>query len=516
MKAVTGEEMKEIDRRAIEEFGIPGAVLMENAGRGAAEVIEEFLYESGIEKVLIIAGKGNNGGDGFVAARHLANRDAACEVCLIGKKTDVKGDAKTNLDIADKMGIEIREVTDERKILAEAINRAGLIVDALFGTGLSKEVGGFYREVIEAINGSGLPVISLDIPSGLDSSAGRPLGIAVEADMTVTFCLPKVGSLVYPGADYAGELVLADIGAPYPLLENNEIMTSLIRREDVEGILTPRKADSHKGVYGHLLVVAGSRGKTGAAVMTAQGAMRSGAGLATVAAPSGINDILENNLIEVMTEPVISGIGDFLDKTSLTQLLELVKNKDVVVLGPGLSREPETGELLRELIPALSIPVVLDADALWHLANFKETLKSTKVPFILTPHPGEMGRLADVRSKDVQSDRIGISRGFAKEYGCYLILKGARTLVATPEGEVFINTTGNPGMATAGTGDVLCGIVGALLCQGYSPLEASVAGIFIHGEAGDRVAAKKGEVGLIATDIIGELPYVFREMLSRS
>ncbi len=514
MKVVAADEMREIDRRAMEEFGIPGAVLMENAGRGATDAIEEFISGEEIENILIVAGKGNNGGDGFVVARHLVNRGIECEVCLIGKKSNVKGDAKGNLDAALKMGIEITEMGDNASILDSFIKRSGLIVDAIFGTGLSKEVSGIYRGIIEAINFSSLPVVSLDIPSGLDSTTGRPLGLSVEADMTVTFCLPKVGLVLYPGADFVGELVLAGIGAPYELLESDELKTSLVLEENVEDVLLPREADSHKGSYGHLLIVAGSTGKSGAAAIAADAALRSGSGLVTVAAPASINDILEVKLTEAMTEPLADGERGTLGAEAVERAFKLLEGKDALVLGPGISREAGTGEFVRKVAVNLDVPAVIDADGLWHLADDLEIIKKCKAPLILTPHPGEMAKLLGVSSKEVQEDRIGISRKFAEKYGCWLVLKGARTIIAAPDGNVYINTTGNPGMASGGTGDALSGMIGSFLGQGCTPPESALLGVYLHGYAGDLAAEEKGEASLIATDIIGKLPEVLKEFAS--
>lgn len=514
MKVVSADEMREIDRRAIEEYGIPGIVLMENAGRAAADAIEDMLIQDEIDSVLIIAGKGNNGGDGFVAARHLINRGVDSSVLLIGKVSEVKGDARINLDIALKMGIEVREVTADISIVEDEIRSAELLVDALFGTGLSKEVGGFYAEVIEAINMSDLPVISLDIPSGLDASTGRVLGLSVEADTTVTFCLPKIGTILHPGADYVGDLILADIGAPEDLCCDRSLKTSLILQDDVAEVLLPRDEDSHKGSYGHLLVVAASKGKTGAATLAAHAAMRGGAGLVTVAAPASLNDILENKLTEVMTEPISEEEDGFFLQRAAKKILKELEGKSALLIGPGISRQDETGLMIRELMANLSTPTVVDADALWHLSGALELIQDSKAPLILTPHPGEMARLLNVSVAEVQADRLAISRSFAAEHGCYLILKGARTIIASPSGEAFINTTGNAGMASGGTGDVLAGLIGSLLCQGCSPLEASIAGVWIHGMAGDKAAEEKGEAGVIASDIIRKMPVVMRDISS--
>jgi len=512
MKVVSADEMREIDRRAIEEYGLPGVVLMENAGRSAADAIEGICMEKGVDTVLIIAGNGNNGGDGFVVARHLVNRGIDCTILLAGKMAGVKGDAKVNLDIAGKMGIEVRESLMDISLVEEEIRSAGLIVDAIFGTGLTKEVEGFHAEVIDAINMFDSPIVSLDIPSGLDASSGKVLGTTVEADMTVTFCLPKIGCIMHPGAGYVGDLIMADIGTPIDLLENRDLKTSLILEEDAAELLLPRDEESHKGSYGHLLIVAGSRGKTGAAVLAADAAIRGGAGLVTLAAPASLNDILEIKLTEVMTEPVREEKDGFFAKGAAANILEKLEGKSALVLGPGISRHDETGQMLRQILEKLSLPAVIDADAIWHLSNSKELIKESKAPLILTPHPGEMARLLAISAADVQADRIGISRRFVAEYGCYLILKGARTIVAAPSGEIFINSSGNAGMASAGTGDVLSGLIGALLCQGCSPLESAIAGVWIHGTAGDKAAEEMGEAGLIASDIIRKMPEVMKDI----
>jgi len=512
MKVVTASEMREIDRKAIEDYGISGCVLMENAGRGAADAIEDFIKDNNLERVLVIAGKGNNGGDGFVVARHLVNRGIDCTVLLAFEKSSARCDAAANLDIALKMEVDVREPGDDLSSFKELICRPGIIVDALLGTGLNQDVSGSYREIIEMINRSGSPVVSLDIPSGLNATTGRPMRVAVEADMTVTFCLPKLGLVIYPGADYTGELVLVDIGAPYCLTEDSAIRTALILEEDVRLLLAPRRADTHKGTYGHTLIVAGSAGKSGAALMAAMGAMRTGAGLVTVAAPSSINPVLESSLTEVMTEPLFEEIPGYMGKEAAPAIIALLEGKAAAVIGPGISRRDVTCAVLLEVLGKIDIPVVLDADALWHIAGFMDLLKRFETPLILTPHPGEMARLLGVSVRDVQADRIGISRRFAAEYGCYLVLKGARTVVAAPDGDLFINTTGNPGMATAGAGDVLSGMIGAFLSQGFSPLHSCIAGVFLHGKAGDTAALLKGERGLIATDIIELIPDVIKEI----
>lgn len=510
MKVVSADEMREIDRRAIEEFGIPGIVLMENAGCGAADAIELFAEDSGIEKILIVAGRGNNGGDGFVLARHLVNMGYDCTICLCSEASSIKGDARVNLDTARKMGINILELGEDISALDALLEDSDLLVDALLGTGLSKEVSGLYCNIIEKMNFSGLPIVALDIPSGLDSSSGRPLGIAVEAEMTLTFCLPKTGTIIYPGADYTGELIVVDIGAPYQLLEDASLKTQIVSHEDIEGILFPREAESHKGDYGHVLLIAGSTGKTGAAVLAAQSALRSGAGLLTAAVPASLNPVLEAKLTEAMTEPLPEKEAGFFSQEALDATCSIMEGKSVVALGPGLGRLASTGDFVRGLISKLEIPAVIDADALWHLAEAKNLIKESSVPLVLTPHPGEMARLAGISVQDVQADRIGTARRFAKEHACFVVLKGARTVTATPEGDVYLNTSGNPGMATAGTGDVLCGMLASFLGQGLDPVEAAIAAVWLHGAAGDKAAETKGEAGLIALDLIDTIPEVMR------
>ncbi len=512
MKVVTGAEMREIDRRAIEDYGIAGSVLMENAGRGASDAVEDFIKGRSIERVLIIAGKGNNGGDGFVVARHLVNRGLNSTVLLAGEKSSVGGDAGINLDILLKMGISVIEAGDDVLSFKSLIEDSDLIIDALLGTGLNQDVRGVYREIIDLINASDAPVVSLDVPSGLNATTGYPMGVAVEADMTVTFCLPKAGLITYPGADYAEELVLADIGTPRMLMEDEAIKTVLLMEEDIRPLLVPRRADTHKGTYGHTLIVAGSAGKSGAAVMAAKSAMRTGAGLVTVAAPAAINHVLDSCLIEVMTESLPEEEAGYMGKEAARAVLALFEGKAATVIGPGISRREITGAVLREVLDQVDIPVVLDADALWHVAGFMDIVKNSGTPLIFTPHPGEMARLLGITTGDVQADRINISRNFAAQYGCYLVLKGVGTIIAAPNGYVYINTTGNPGMATAGTGDLLSGMIVSFLSQGYSPLDSSIAGVYLHGKAGDMAAMKKGRISLVATDIIEFIPDAIKNL----
>lgn len=514
MLVVTSQKMREIDARTISEFGIPGVVLMENAGRGATEKILAYFPDVVGDDVLVVCGPGNNGGDGFVVARHLANYNCNVRCCLLSDPSKLSDDARINFNVVKNMGIEVFSLTDEKDFptFLDMLYGAYLVVDAIFGTGLKKEVSGIYLKVIEAINKSGVNVVSLDIPSGLDADTGNPLGIAVKADLTITFALPKVGLLIFPGADYVGELDIVDIGTPQRVYEEANIDTFLIERWQIVDLFPPRYKDSHKGDYGHVFVIAGSTGFTGAATMTCEASARVGAGLVTLGIPKSLNPILENKLLEVMTLPLAETESGSLAHEAFSAIEKACERKTAIAIGPGLGLEPSTQKLVRDIIKKIELPMVVDADGLNALASNTEILLERKMPTILTPHPGEMARLIGSDTKKVKSDRIKVAKEFAKKYGCYLVLKGARSIVATPEGKIYINPTGNPGMATGGVGDVLTGMIGGFLAQGLSPLEASIASVYIHGVCGDEAALKYGERGLLARDILNEIPNVLRSL----
>ncbi|UCD85073.1 MAG: NAD(P)H-hydrate dehydratase [Deltaproteobacteria bacterium] len=513
MKLVTAEIMRELDRKTIEEIGIPGMVLMENAGVGATKMICRYFAEPLGQGVVIFAGSGNNGGDGFVIARHLINRGVPVKVYLLTDKGKVKGDAKTNLNILTNMGIEVYSLTDLDELKAQwaVVERSGVIIDAILGTGLQSEVKGFYREVIELINRSGKPVVAVDTPSGLDNDRGRPLGAAIKADLTLTFGLPKLGQVIYPGADYVGKLEIIDISIPQDLINNEGIKNNLLESQDFVGFFPARDSSSHKGDYGHLLVLAGSPGKTGAAAMTSMAAMRVGTGLVTVGVPESLNSVMEVKLTEVMTEPLPESNKGYFGLKALPPIKDLLRGKNALALGPGISTTEEVKGFMEEIILTCEVPLVVDADGINCLADRVELIKKRKAPLILTPHPGEMARLAECSVKEVQEDRVGVSREFAKKLNIYLVLKGARTIVAEPSGAIYINPSGNPGMASGGTGDVLTGMIGGFLAQGSDPVEAAKAGVFFHGLAGDEVVKDKGISGMIASDLIETLPRIIKQ-----
>ncbi len=516
LKLLTAEQMRELDRRAIEECGIPGIVLMENAGIGSVAVILDSLAEEAMTGICVVSGPGNNGGDGFVIARHLWNKGLDVEVYILGDSRKYKGDAKINLKILEKTGVPINNVTDseEMEILREDLSSAGLIVDAIFGTGLDREVAGLYGEVIEAINESGSPVFAVDIPSGLNADTGQPMAVAVFAEHTGTFGIPKIGHFTFPGYIYCGEIYPIDISIPAFLVEEMDADTSITEPHDFLQIFEAREDESHKGAFGHVCVLGGCPGMTGAPALCSLAALRIGAGLCTLGVPEGLNLAMEAKLTEVMTKPLPQGKDQGFGIPSLPEARALLKDKTVLALGPGMGQSPEAGRFVRGLLEDLDLPVVIDADGLNNLVDHLDILSLRRADTILTPHPGEMSRLMGISTKDVQADRIQAAKSFATKHGVFLVLKGARSIVAAPDGRTWINITGNPGMATAGSGDVLTGVIAGLIAQGYKTLDSLLAGTYVHGFAGDIALDKKTEKGMIASDIVEEMPEAIRSLES--
>lgn len=511
MKLADSKTIRDVDRTAMQRYGVSGLQLMENAGRGLAECIESYLARverAWTPKVAIIAGKGNNGGDGFVAARHLANRGLKVEVYLLAALADLKGDAGANARAWKNMGGAVHLVRSRRSLEkhAQSFKHASVVVDAILGTGLSSPVKGFYGEVIDFINTLARPVISVDVPSGVDASTGAELASAVRADLTVTMAMPKLGLYLYPGRELAGDVEVVDIGAPATLVRDDSIRWNLTTGGLVAGYLSPRGRNTHKGTYGHVLVVGGSTGKTGAVFMAATAAMRSGAGLATIALPETLNPAMEAKTTEVMTVPLADPGGGVLGRVSVDGVKEAMKDKAAVVLGPGLGSGAENRDFVREAVKACSAPLVVDADGLNCLFEDVVLVKRRKAPTVLTPHPGEMSTLLGVPVSEVQADRVGSAEELARRARSTVVLKGASTVIADPTGPVYVNPTGNAGLASAGTGDVLSGMVGAFLAQGLSTVEASVAAVYVHGLIADAVAEERGEIGLMATDLLPLIP----------
>ena len=510
MKVVSGQVMQLMDQRAMREFGSAGLTLMENAGKACADLISETFGEGAGKKALVVAGKGNNGGDGFVISRLLRERGWEAPVLLLAHPSEVTGDAAVNLARLDKGSLILAPVGAQ--LPDQFFHDATLIVDALLGTGAKSEVTGTLRAVIEMINASGRPVVAVDIPSGVDAGSGRVLGVAVRADLTVSFALAKLGTVLHPGADLCGRLVVADIGMP-PEVAEEAPGCEFVDLPCASRLVRPRGLLAHKGSSGHDLIVAGSTGKSGAAAMAANSALRAGAGLVTLAVPAALNPVLELKTTEVMTLPVGTGDAGYLRAGALAELLQAARTRDVVALGPGIGGAPSTVYLVHSLVASLPGALVLDADGLNAVAAAPDILlaRGGRVT-LLTPHPGEMARLAGCSIAEVEADRIGVALRFATHYGVHLILKGARTVVAAPDGRVAINGSGNPGMASGGMGDVLTGVVASLVGQGYPPFDACRLGVFLHGYAADLLVERQGTQGMSATDVQETLPEALRRI----
>lgn len=511
MRVATAAQIAELDRRAVEEHGVPAAVLMDHAGRRVAEVAGALLRERSGHRVLVLAGKGNNGGDGLVAARYLRVQGIEASVLLLGPPDELRGEAGEALKAAQEAAVPIRQMPDLGPGgAAAAINEADLIVDALFGTGFRGPVRGEAAVLIELANHAGRPIVAADIPSGLEADTGRWEGACTRAAATVTMALPKPGLLIYPGAEMTGRVYVADIGYPVHLYEDPSVPTHLVTAEMVRVLLPARRSDTHKGTYGRVLVVAGSVGFTGAAVLATRGALRTGSGLVTVAVPQTIYPIVAAAIIEGMPAPLPDAAGA-LASEALAKVEELAAAADVVAVGPGLGRGPGAGRVVEGLL-AGQRPLVIDADGLNVLAGRTRPLEQPHAPAVLTPHPGELGRLTGNSVDAVQRDRLGAVRSAATRFRSVLVLKGARTLVAAPDGEAFIVPTGNPGMATGGMGDVLTGAVASLIGQGLKPVHAAYTAAYLHGLAADQIAHERGMVGMLASEVADYLPVAIRRV----
>ena len=500
--------MRALDRHTISVLGVPGELLMESAGRAVAEAVLAERAD-GAGPVLIVCGAGNNGGDGFVVARHLQLLGVPVRVSLVGERRKLRGDAASNATRLEKLGVAIATG-------ALRTANAAVIVDALFGTGLDRVIRGAPAAAIRRINAArpGARVVAVDLPSGLDADTGQMHGIAVQADLTVTIGLPKMGLAQEPGRALAGRVLVARIGisdtAP-GVAYDAELWT----RDAAARALPARPATGHKGHFGHALVVAGSRGKTGAAALAAEAAARSGAGLVTIACPSSCNEILEVKCTEMMTAPVADTADGGFAAAALAPLLALVRERDAVAFGPGVGRDAEVQKLARDFSVRCSRPLVLDADGLFPFAGTAlAALKTRKAATILTPHPGEAARLLGVTAAAINSDRVAAARRIATQAESVVILKGAATVIAAPDGRSALNPTGGPALGSGGTGDVLTGIVVALLAQGVPTFEAAALGAWVHGFAGDRMTSRLGRSGVLASEVAAALPGAFEALRS--
>jgi NAD(P)H-hydrate epimerase len=490
MKILTPEQIREVDRLSTEKYGIPSLILMENAGMRVAEVIEDRFENLEELTIGILCGKGNNGGDGFVVARQLIQKGCFPFVYLFANEDEVKGDAKTNLNILKALGYPPTIVANEHEWNEEMLELidADVIVDALLGTGAKRPVEGLYRTVVENIahDFSRAEIVAIDVPTP-----------GVQADVTVTFSALKPSLVFYPDSEDAGDVILGEIGNPAELIESEDHKLNLIQAHE----LPVRAADSNKGTYGRVLIIGGSRGKTGAAAMAGQAALRAGAGLVTVAAPESVLSVIAASMPELMTEPLEETIGGTIANQSVIQL---TKNKTVVAVGPGLGTFPETQAFVRRVVSECHAQMVIDADGLNAIAGFEGDFGGA----VLTPHPGEMGRLIGTDAQDVNANRVEVASDFAARRNAYVVLKGYRSIVAAPDGSVYVNPTGNPGMATGGTGDILTGMLAGILAQEHlgSFIERLCLAVYLHGLAGDLAAEEIGEQSLVATDLLRFLP----------
>ncbi len=513
-RVLAAAEMQALDRDASAACGIPSLLLMENAG---AETCRALVTEFPVlaRGVLVLAGRGNNGGDGFVVARRLLARGIPAQVWLAGSAEDVKGDAGTNLKILQMMGAPLHVLTAGQSLapVERAIASVDVVLDALLGTGTQGGARGLSAELIDLTNRATTPVVSVDLPSGLCADEPLPPGPAVRAQLTVTFAFPKPCLVLPPACQYAGRLVVVDIGIPRQLAERTPPGLAVFEGSDARAAFPVRAATAHKGTFGHVLVVAGSPGKTGAATMTALAALRSGAGLVTVAVPESLNPILETKLTEAMTAPLPETDTHCLGWAALEPLERLAEGKSAIAIGPGLGGHAETRRLVQELVQRLTLPIVIDADGLNALAGDLDRVAGGPGARVLTPHPGECARLLGVDTATIVRDRLRVARETAATTGSVLVLKMAGTLVGDPEGRVTVNPTGNPGMATGGTGDVLTGVIAALLAQGAPAALAARAGAFVHGRAGDLAAARLGQEALLAGDVLEALSPAIRSVL---
>jgi len=526
MKILTAAQMREVDRLTTERYGVPSLELMENAGSRVVEFLQQKFPDLNRRRIFVLCGKGNNGGDGFVVARRLKELGAEPQVLLFGPPENVRGDAAVNLK-------RWKEASQRLQVIADAsaweswrarIAAAEIIVDALLGTGLSSSVEGLLRAVIDEVNqlGKKAVVIAVDIPSGLPSDGAELCGPSVRAHYTVTFTAPKVGEILSPNCEQVGELLVRSIGTPVELLEDNpDLKLNWLEPQEFRHLALRRKRGGHKGDYGHALIVAGSRGKTGAGVLAAWGALRAGVGLATVATPGTVLPIVASLLPELMTEPLPSTEADTVSLGSLDygRFEALTKGKNVMAIGPGLSTHPETQQFVRAVVSNCVLPVILDADGLNAFAGRASELRQRKCSALaITPHPGEMARLLGSTSAEVQSRRLETALEAAAAWNAFVVLKGHRTIIAAPDGRAFVNSTGNPGMGTGGTGDVLTGILAGLTAQfGIEQWERVLGlGVYLHGLAGDLAAEEVGETPMMASDLVRAIPRAFLKVVGEA
>ncbi len=516
-RLVTAAQMQELDHRTITEHGIPGLTLMENAGRGVVESMEKHLGSLAGTRPLIVCGKGNNGGDGFVVTRLLAAKKAKPDCVLLGKAADLSGDALTNYQGLADSGFIVREVSS-RADIEPLLRDRKVIVDAIFGTGLTRAPSGLAAETIKLINTSSAYVVAVDLPSGLDSDTGAPYDPCVRADLTVTMALPKLGLWLYPGRNLAGSVEVVDIGIGtkdegQSGTRDEGPGTWLLDATHIRAILPARKPDGNKGSFGRALLIVGSRSYSGAAILAGRTAVRSGCGIVQLAVPEGILDVVAASVVEAIKSPLPQTADAALSPAALEALLDMSTEAQAIAVGPGIGIDRRTRELELDFLTEVEKPTVVDADGINNLVGRLDLLSRIKPPLVLTPHPGEFSRLTGLKPVDINADRVGVSSKFATERKVVLVLKGASTVIAAPDGTAYVNPTGNSGLASGGTGDVLTGLIAGLMAQGMTPLDAACAGVFLHGLAADIAAQSLTAYCLAAGDLPRYLPQAFAAVL---
>lgn len=516
-RVVKAEEMRVLDQFVIDKIGISAEILMERAGLGVAKNISKRFPSDAFRRVLVVCGPGNNGGDGFVCARYLSDMGYETEVVLLSEKERYRGEAQKNLNILENLGFipeEVGYVVDFRKILHDF--SPAIIVDAIFGTGLKKAIEGVIANIIEEINAyrerRNCKVVSVDIPSGICPDTGQILGIGIRADLTVTFELPKLGHFFYPGKEHRGELEVVHIGFPKKVLEERGPLRYLIDWNWARETFKPRKGYTHKGQFGHLLILAGSRGKSGAGLLSALGALRGGVGLVTLASTKTLQKIYSSILPEVLTAGLEENELGEINYDNLEYLLELARRKNVLVLGPGLGLGEEVKRLVWDLFEKLEMPMVIDADALTIISESPERLRNYSYPKILTPHPGEAERILKISKREILRNPLEAAQRLSELTSSFVFLKGPHGVIYSPDGRCGISFIDEPGLSQGGTGDVLTGLIGALLCQKYDPFEATALGVFLHGVAGWKLSREKGPFGYIASEVANKIPEVLKEL----
>jgi NAD(P)H-hydrate epimerase len=496
MKILTAPQMQSIDARTTARFEIPSLVLMENAALAVVDAIFEHYRDC--ERAAIVCGTGANGGDGLAVARHLENRGVVPSVFIVGDREKIKGDAEINLRICERLSLPMYDIVDAESLDDALVHaaEADIVVDALFGTGLNRAPEGLYAEVVRAINELTLPVVAVDLPSGANASSGTPFDPCVRAAVTVTFAAPKLCHVFEPAASLCGEVIVADISIPAAAIEDEGVTLALTTPSDVRPHFAPRAAETHKGTYGHVAIVAGSAGRSGAAVRAARGAIRTGAGLVTVITDRPTAAVVHAHSIESMTSLDDAAMG----------------GKDAVLIGPGLRDDDDSYAQIRAQAARVEAPLVIDASGLNAFRGHVDEINPHGRPRVITPHPGELARLISGDAKSINAARIDAVREAARQARCVAVLKGHQTLIADPDGYVRVNPTGNPGMASGGMGDVLGGIIAALLARGVDPFDAACAGVYLHGFAGDLLRDEMGDTGLAANDLAERLPLAIRRL----